>query len=317
MYTLIFMSSRRDSVRQRTISQAQALFFFIVVSALILVGISGLGYGFFQKQQRSVSEKNLQTSTERLEELEQAKLHVESQLADFDAEMNDIRQMTKRIQETLGILGQGGGKFSMTSTPEESEEQVNSQQEEASAISEATTETGESQELLTPTTLKQEIQPLYDYISIYQKQIDGYPSILPVKLRKADGEKYSFWYSSGFGPRTHPITKRREFHQGLDIKTRIGVPVIAAANGTIVKAERDGNFGKVVEIDHNGLFFKTLYAHLKEYSDGLKVGQQIQRGQVIGYVGNTGRSTGAHLHYGIYDIEQEKWVNPMRYILDQ
>ena len=171
--------------------------------------------------------------------------------------------------------------------------------------------------LLTPSTLKHEILSLYDYISEHQKQLDGYPSILPVKLQQENGEKYSYWYSSGFGWRIHPLTKKREFHQGLDIKTLSGVPVIAAANGIIVKAETNGYFGKTVEIEHEGDHFKTLYAHLKDYAEGLEVEQKVTRGQIIGYVGNTGRSTGAHLHYAVYEIEKERWVNPIKYILDQ
>ena len=101
-----------------------------------------------------------------------------------------------------------------------------------------------------------------------------------MKLQQENGEKYGYWYSSGFGSRTHPLTKKREFHQGLDIKTRSGVPVIAAADGRVVKIERNGYLGKIIEIDHEGDRFKTLYAHLKDYVDGLKVGQKVTRGQI-------------------------------------
>ena len=254
----------------------------------------------------------------KIEELVRAKIQIESELTAIDAEMHTIRQMAKQIQQTLGILGQGGGNINATWPPEEeTEEQTDPQQEDPAAIPDTATETQEDQTLLTPSILKQEIQPLYDYVSAHQQQIDGYPSILPVDLQKSDGEKYGFWYSSRFGWRTHPLTKRREFHQGLDIKTRAGVPVIAAADGTVMKAERESYLGNVVEITHDGLHFKTLYAHLQDYPDGFKVGQKVQRGEVIGYVGNTGRSTGAHLHYGVYDTKIERWVNPLSYIFDQ
>ena len=318
MYTLILMSSRGDSVRQQAISQGHVLFFSIVVSVLFLAGLGGLGYGLFQKQQRAVSEKGLQTSMEKFEELVHAKLQIESELTAIDEEMNSIRQMAEQIQQTLGILGQGGGNVNATwPSEEETDGQTAPQQEDPDAIPDTVTETQETQTLLTPSILKQKIQPLYEYVSEYQKQMDGYPSILPVDLQKESGEKYGFWYSSPFGWRTHPLTKRREFHQGLDIKTRSGVPVIAAADGTVIKAERESYLGNIVEITHEGLRFKTLYAHLKGYPDGLEVGQQVKRGQVIGYVGNTGRSTGAHLHYGIYDVIKEKWVNPLAHIFDQ
>ena len=317
MYTLILMSSRGDSVRQQAISQGHVLFFSIVIPALFLAGIGGLGYGLFQKQQKAVSDQSLQTSMEKFEELVRVKLQIESELTAIDEEMYSIRQMAKQIQQTLGVFGQGGGNLNATWTPEETEGQVNAQQEDPSAIPDTAVDAQEKQKPLTPSILKQEIQPLYNYVSEHQKQIDGYPSILPVDIQKSDGEKHVFWYSSRFGWRTHPLTRKREFHQGLDIKTRAGVPVIATADGIVMKAERESYLGNVVEITHDGLHFKTLYAHLKGYPDGFKVRQKVKRGQVIGYVGNTGRSTGAHLHYGVYDTRIEKWVNPLSYIFDQ
>lgn len=317
MYTLVFMSSRGNSVRQHTISKGHILFFAFAVLVLLLAGISGIGYGLFQKLNEAGAARKLQVSLEENDKLTQAKLQVELELAGVNEEMKDIRQMAEKIQQALGILGQGGGDNGVSLAPEGSEVPVDTQQENASATDGNSDNINERQKLLTPSILKHEILFLYDYISKHQKQLDGYPSILPVKLQEENGEEHSYWYSSGFGWRTHPLTKKREFHQGLDIKTLSGVPVIAAANGTIVKAESDGYFGKTVEIDHEGDQFKTLYAHLKDYAAGLEVGQKVTRDQIIGYVGNTGRSTGAHLHYAVYDIEKEKWVNPIKYILDQ
>ncbi|MYC75454.1 peptidoglycan DD-metalloendopeptidase family protein [Candidatus Poribacteria bacterium] len=317
MYTLVFMSSRGNSVRQHTISKGHILLFAFTVSVLLLAGISGIGYGLFYKLHEAGAEKRLQVSLEENDKLIQAKLQVESELADVNEEMKDIRQMAEKIQQALGILGQGGGDNGVSWATEGSEAPADMQQENASATDGNLDYTNERQKLLTSSILKHEISSLYDYISEHQKQLDGYPSILPVKLQQENGEKYNYWYSSGFGWRIHPLTQKREFHQGLDIKTRSGVPIIAAADGTVVQVERDGYFGKTVEIDHEGNQFKTLYAHLKDYAEGLEVEQKVTRGQIIGYVGNTGRSTGAHLHYGVYDTAKEKWVNPIRYILDQ
>lgn len=317
MYTVIFMSSRGNSVRQHVIDQGRVLFFSFVIFAVFLAMIGGLGYGLFQKHQKANSDKKLQASLEENDKLMQAKFQVELELADVNEEMKDIREMAEKIQQALGILGQGGGDSSVSWVSEGTEESADTQQENVSAIDDTSDHTPEKQEALTPSMLKHEILPLYDYASEHQNQIDGYPSILPVKLQQENEEKYGYWYSSGFGSRTHPLTKRREFHQGLDIKTRSGVPVIAAADGRVVKIERNGYLGKIIEIDHEGDRFKTLYAHLKDYVDGLKVGQKVTRGQIIGYVGNTGRSTGAHLHYAVYDMGNKRWVNPIKYILDQ
>ena len=318
MYTFIIMSSRGNSVRQHSISQGHVLLLFCIILGLFLAAIGGLNYGLFQKQQRTSSEKELRTSMEQeIERLMLAKRQVESELAEINEEMNSIRYMAERIQQTLGILGQGGGDSNITWSPGEVEEQAEPRQEDSSAITDTTVYARETQELLTPSTLKQVVQPLYDYLNEHQKQIDGYPSILPVKLQKANGEKYIFWYSSRFGWRTHPLTEKREFHRGLDIKTRDGVPVIAAAHGTVVKVGKRGYLGNTVEIIHEASQFKTLYAHLKGYAEGLKVQEKVMRGQTIGYVGNTGRSTGAHLHYGVYNMGKKEWVNPIAYIFDQ
>ena len=316
MYILVFISSRGNSVRQHIISKGHILLFALTVLVVLLVGISGIGYGLFQKFHETGAEKRLQASLEENEKLMQAKLQVELELADVNEEMKDIRQMTKTIQEALGILGQGGGD-STSWEPEGTEEKTDAQQENAEATTDAAVHENEMLKPLTPRVLREEILPLYDYASTHQKQIDGYPSILPVKLQQENGEKYGYWYSSPYGWRIHPLTKKREFHQGLDIKTRDGVPVIAAANGTVEKIERSGYLGNTIEITHEGDQFKTLYAHLKGYADGLKVGHEVVRGDIIGYVGNTGRSTGSHLHYGVYDAKREKWVNPINYILDQ
>lgn len=316
MYTIIVMSSRGDSVRQHAISRGRVLLLSLVVFIVCFAAISGIGYGLFQKRQSINTEKKLQANQEEIQQLTQAKLQIESELAIINEEMKDIRHMTKTIQEALGILGQGGGD----STPWESEgteEQTADQQENAEVTTDAAIHEDEIQKSLTPRILKEEIRPLYNYASRYQKQIDGYPSILPVQLQQENGEKFDFWYSSPFGWRTHPLTQKREFHQGLDIKTRAGVPVIAAADGTVSKIERSGYFGKTIEITHEGLKFNTLYAHLKDYADGLEVEHKVVRGQIIGYVGNTGRSTGAHLHYAVYDMEKEEWMNPIKHILDQ
>lgn len=317
MYTLIFLSARKNSVHQHVISQGHLLFFSCFLLALFLTAISGIGYGIFQKYQRTKSENELQANTAEIKKLGHAKLQVELELAAVNEEMNSIRHMAEEIRDALGILGQGGGDSSMQWSPKDTEEHANSEQEDTSTITNVESHTHEMPELITPNTLKQELQPLYNYVSKHQKQLDGYPSILPVELQKSDGEKYSFWYSSPFGWRTHPLTRKREFHRGLDIKTHAGVPVIAAADGTILKAARSRYLGKTIEISHDGLQFKTLYAHLKGYADGIKVGQRVTRGQIIGYVGNTGRSTGAHLHYGIYDVSKKRWVNPLAYVLDQ
>ena len=314
MYTLIFTSSRKNSVRQFAISRGDIFLFFLFIFVLFLAPIAGLSYGYFQKQQRILSEQQLQAdTTQKIEQIEEEKRQVESEFAEVKKEMKSIRRVAENIREALGILGQGGGDSRITWISEVPEE-VDPQQEDTPVPPEAHSQ--KTPVPLTPGVLKAEVQAVYDYISEYQNQIDEYPSILPIKVQQENAEENAFWYSSEFGWRTHPFTNKREFHQGLDIKTRAGLPVIAAANGVVAQIEQNGYLGKTVEIDHAASQLKTLYAHLDSYADGLKRGQDVTRGQIIGYVGNTGRSTGPHLHYGIYDERKGRWTNPLAYIFD-
>ena len=282
MYTLIIMSSHKNSVRQHVIGRGLLLLFSCVILGLLFTAIGGFNYGLSQKRQRVSTENELQTRMEKeIQQLTQAKQQVESELATVNEEMNGIRQMAKKIQEALGILGQGGD-LNISAPPGESDPQ----QTDISALTDAAPDTDEQQ--LTPSILKEELEALYNYINAYQQQLLGYPLILPVKLQQENGEQHAFWYSSRFGWRNHPITKNREFHQGLDIKTRAGVPVIAAADGTVVKVGKSGFLGNTIEILHEISEYRTLYAHLQGYAEGLKVKEKVVRGQIIGYVGKYG-----------------------------
>jgi murein DD-endopeptidase MepM/ murein hydrolase activator NlpD len=112
------------------------------------------------------------------------------------------------------------------------------------------------------------------------------PSIWPV----------AGWLSSPYGNRRDPFTGGADFHPGLDISADYGLPVHATADGTVAVAGQSGNYGNLVEIDH-GFGIVTRYGHLSRFQ--AVAGQQVHRGDVIGYVGSTGRSTSAHLHYEI------------------
>ena len=119
------------------------------------------------------------------------------------------------------------------------------------------------------------------------------------------------WVTSGFGTRTDPMTRKRTMHRGLDIANQPGVPVVSPARGVVTFSGTSGGFGKVIVIDH-GYGIRTRYAHLGEIK--IKVGDHSNRGDIIGTVGNTGRSTGPHLHY---EVEVNGVCeNPMNYILD-
>jgi murein DD-endopeptidase MepM/ murein hydrolase activator NlpD len=115
--------------------------------------------------------------------------------------------------------------------------------------------------------------------------------------------------SSGFGNRKHPILGYTKLHKGTDFAAPRGTPIYAAGNGVIERIGPNSTYGNYVKIQHaNG--YETAYAHMNSFAKGLRKGSRVRQGQVIGYVGTTGRSTGPHLHYEVY--VKSKAVNAMR-----
>jgi murein DD-endopeptidase MepM/ murein hydrolase activator NlpD len=115
------------------------------------------------------------------------------------------------------------------------------------------------------------------------------------------------WLTSTFGGRSDPFTHRPGFHEGLDISTDQGQPVFATADGTVELAAYTGNYGNLVILRH-GFGLSTRYGHLSRFN--VKPGDDVKRGDVIGYVGSTGRATGAHVHYEI--LANGRPMNPLQ-----
>lgn len=104
--------------------------------------------------------------------------------------------------------------------------------------------------------------------------------------------------SSLFGERKHPIFRRYNFHTGIDYAAPYKTPIVAGGNGTVLFVGRKGGYGKTIILKHHERV-KTLYAHLSKFAEDIKVGESVIQGQIIGYVGRTGRATGPHLHYEV------------------
>jgi len=117
--------------------------------------------------------------------------------------------------------------------------------------------------------------------------------------------------TDGFGPRIDPVTHKPAFHDGLDISVAFGTVVTASADGVVVFADRDSGYGRMLKINH-GYGYVTLYAHLDRFL--VKEGAKVTRGQAIGKVGLSGRTTGPHLHYEVWKDGEKQ--NPLHYILD-
>ncbi len=129
------------------------------------------------------------------------------------------------------------------------------------------------------------------------------PAIMPVK------NEHLKRMASGYGWRTDPFTKVRKFHYGMDFSAPRGTPVYASGDGTVRRADnRSSGYGRHIRIDH-GFGYTSLYAHLYKYN--VRAGQKVKRGDLIGFVGSTGRSQGPHLHYEIFKDDER--INPLNF----
>lgn len=126
------------------------------------------------------------------------------------------------------------------------------------------------------------------------------PSLAPVTVS---------YLSSGYGMRNHPVLGGRRAHKGIDLAASTGTPIRASADGVVEKADWFGGYGLFVQLDHGGAM-ETRYGHMSRVA--VAEGQQVRKGDVIGYVGSTGRSTGPHLHYEVRVAGEA--VNPVPYM---
>jgi murein DD-endopeptidase MepM/ murein hydrolase activator NlpD len=152
------------------------------------------------------------------------------------------------------------------------------------------------------TSLTRRSEQLEEFYRDQTMVLASTPSIWPVRG----------YLSAGFGNRIDPFTGQRDFHSGIDISTPIGTRVFAPADGVILSTAASGAYGNSIIVDH-GYGVVTRYGHLDAYA--VRPGQRVRRGDLIGFVGNTGRSTGPHLHYEVWVRDQAQ--NPIHFILDE
>lgn len=152
--------------------------------------------------------------------------------------------------------------------------------------------------------IKENLWRITTFIDDKETLLEEIPSIYPLASRAR--------ISSPYGPRVDPIYRTTtDFHSGIDLATIPGTPVFAAADGEIDTATYSSGYGNMVKIEHKYGFY-TRYAHLQSFAPGIAAGEQVKQGQVIGYLGSTGRSTGYHLHYEV--LIGTSTVNPQPFI---
>lgn len=159
--------------------------------------------------------------------------------------------------------------------------------------------------------LKQRKVEIYHFVSKTNEANYYGPSGYSVKKTFIKTPISAARISSGFGMRKHPIHGYTRMHKGVDFAAPEGTPILAAADGRVVVVGRKGAYGKYIKIEH-GSEYATAYAHLRNFSKGIQAKQFVKQGEVIGYVGTTGTSTGPHLHFEVH--KNGKQINPSKIV---
>ena len=230
---------------------------------------------------------------------------LKSKLGQSEAELEEIRKMELKVRRYLGldadieVLKEGNashqGGFTGVLGPLDGEPQTancTSGEDEGDLVSYSL-------------SLRESMREVLRFLQDREKELNSIPSIMPVSTDKV-------WISCGYGYRMNPFTSKKEFHAAIDIAGQWKTPLIAPADGTVIRVGKNHIFGNYVRIQH-GHDIVTSYGHM--HSVIVKKGDKVQRKDVIGYMGNTGRSTGTHVHYKV--AKEGKHVNPMKYILDR
>lgn len=254
-----------------------------VVAALILLGIR---FQHDLNAERLLRENDrLHRSLEvALEDVSTLRQSVDS-LHELDREIRQIAKLDP-IPKEVRRMGVGGALY------------------EASLPGIGSQAIGELEQLQRETELlRASLSRARDLVAAQMDEMRRMPSIVPV----ASGER-----TSNYGYRLDPFTNEWRMHEGVDFQANVGTPVLAPADGVVVEAGRDGNYGILVKLDHGG-GLQTLFCHLSRLR--VEEGDRIARGDHIGDVGNTGRSTAAHLHYEVH--RNGRPVNPDPYILSE
>ncbi|CAB5081311.1 hypothetical protein D3OALGA1CA_182 [Olavius algarvensis associated proteobacterium Delta 3] len=303
--SFIALSTSGTPIRRITVSRS-FLRSLVLLFMLVCAGAGWLVYDYTQvKFAQGDSQALLQELNSRKEEISTQRHQIQNfaeqinqlkdelvALHDFENKIRIIANIEQKATQD-GLFGIGG------SIPEDLDTSVPLQQRHDSLIREMHEQT----EQLEMARMNQEsgFSSLLNYLEDQRNLLACTPAIRPV-----DG-----WVTSRFGYRESPFTGLREFHKGMDIANRAGTPILATADGVVAYTGRKGLLGMVITIDH-GHGFVTRYGHIQKALK--KRGETVKRGEPIALVGNTGRSTGPHVHYEV--MLNGVPVNPLKYILN-
>lgn len=298
-FTILLIPEGTHQVKRLTIPRL----ILPVLAIVFIASIAMAGFWLYQYQEVCDDLPNLQV-LQRQNERQEAQVEAFGrELSEFKEQMLALKKFNNRLRvmaklekptndgEAFGVGGpetdNAGSGLSVSPTSRERQLQAMRR---------------DLDQMATESELQREIQQeVAKFLQERHSILASTPAVWPVRG----------WVTSGFGYRISPFTGKRAFHGGIDISSRMGTPVKAPADGVVTFRGRQGGFGKMLAINH-GHGMVTRYGHLKDYK--VNVGQRVKRGQVIGLLGSSGRSTGPHLHYEV--LLSGVPTNPRYYILN-
>jgi len=295
-YTLLILPKKHSSAKKICLSGALVKGVSVfVMGVLLFVMYFSYDYIHIRREQRELARLKQQTVEQR-KQIEGLVARVDQ----FSEKMEELKQFDKKIRMMANMdKGRDKEQWLGIGGPVAVESRLRSQM--AADDKELIAGVGKQVDRLMDEAVSRENS--FDNLMTFLKQkksiMEATPSIWPVMG----------WVTSEFGWRADPFSNEREFHKGLDIATKVGRMIQAPADGIIAEASYESDLGQMIRIDH-GHGISTIYGHLSKTA--VKPGTAVKRGDRIGYVGNTGRSTGSHLHYAVE--LRGVLVNPRKYL---
>ncbi len=305
-HTLLIMSSTSG---KSVIQLSFPVFFWwvsFVIAGLILFWIGAGTWSAFENHKIKIRSNCM----EKENQLVNSKLKEQTQEIEYlRGQVKKIQTQAAFIKNYLGLgsngpakgtIGQGGGDFSSLVLPEVSQSLLGNQ------TLPTVKELSQSQKLSHKniSRLDSDLVRITSILEKRQREFEYIPTISPVDHRKS-------WISCAYGMRISPFSGKKQFHAGIDIAGWKGTPILAPGNGKVEFVRTWGSMGLTIKIRHNSSYI-TTYGHLLKTA--VTKGQHVKRGEIIGYMGNSGRSTGYHLHYEIK--KNKKRINPFYYMID-
>jgi len=295
-YTLFVITGKGRRMRQLHLSKS-VFRFFLAFIVLFIAGTVFLSLDYFQIRSQSGELGRLRelsrTQKEQIDDLA-------TKVSEFEERMIGLKEFDRKIRAITNLESDGkeGQLPGMGGSIPEGDLSALNELSDKEALYDAIQDNMD--ELLEELSFQEDsFREIFTFLEKKMKILASTPSIWPCQG----------FVTSEFGYRKSPFTGRRELHRGIDIATKLGEEICAPADGVIVKVTRESDMGNMIKIDH-GRNVCTYYGHLLKTM--VRKGEKVKRGDVIGLVGNSGRSTGPHLHYSV--TLSGVYVNPRKYL---